>query len=89
MSAAGLDKVGSVRTTLPSVIGPEPEDAVTVTVAEPLALPLVAVMTALPAAMPLTRPLPLTVANPVAPLLHVTGRPVNVLPAESFNVAVN
>src|SRR5437867_1596970 len=68
-------------------MGPEPDDAVTVTVADPLTRPLVAVMVDDPAATPVTRPLLLTVAIDVDPLAHVTVRPVNVFPAESFSVA--
>src|SRR5437016_6076812 len=50
---------------------------------------LVAVMLAEPGAMPVTRPLGLTVATVVSPLLHVTVRPAKVPPAESFGVAVS
>jgi len=62
---------------------------VTVTVVDPLTVPLVAVIVAEPTATPVTRPLLLTVAINVDPLAHVTVRPVNVFPAESFSVAVN
>jgi hypothetical protein len=68
-------------------MGPEPDDAVTVTVADPLTLPLVAVIVALPADTPVTSPLAVTVATVGDPLAHVTGRPVKVFPAESFSVA--
>jgi hypothetical protein len=61
----------------------------TVTVAEPLTLPLVAVIVALPADTPVTSPLAFTVATVGDPLVHVTGRPVKVFPAESFSVAVS
>src|SRR2546427_10843075 len=44
---------------------------------------LVAVIVAAPAARPVTRPLALTVAAVVLLLVHVTTRPVSVVPAES------
>src|SRR6266550_3493223 len=50
---------------------------------------LVAVIVAEPAATPVIRPLGLTRATVVSPLPHVTVRPVNVLPVESFRVAVS
>ncbi len=78
-----------MRTAAASVIGPEPDDAVTVTMADPLTRPLAAVMVDDPAATPVARPLLLTVAIDVDPLAHVTVRPVNVFPAESFSVAVS
>src|SRR5439155_8544303 len=62
---------------------------VTVTAAVLLLPSLVAVMLAEPGAMPVTRPLGLTVATVVSPLLHVTVRPAKVPPAESFGVAVS
>jgi hypothetical protein len=62
---------------------------VTVTVAEPLALPLVAVIIDVPAERPLTNPLELTLATDVEPLVHVTGRPFNKFPAESLKVAAS
>jgi len=62
---------------------------VTVTVAVPLLPPLVAVMPAVPAAIPVTRPLDETVATAPALDVHITIRPVNALPPESFGVAVS
>src|SRR6185436_1816008 len=50
---------------------------------------LVAVIVADPAATAVTRPLAETVATAAALLDHVTTRPVNVLPAESFVVALS
>src|SRR2546425_4006277 len=49
----------------------------------------VAVMVAAPAATPLTRPLALTVATEAFEVVHVTVRPVSVLPLASFTVAVS
>src|SRR2546425_1027468 len=57
--------------------------------AVPLWPSLVAVMVAEPAATPVTRPLGLTVATPVALLVHVIVRPVSGLPAESSGLAVS
>src|SRR5437016_376644 len=59
---------------------------VTVMADVPLCPSLVAVMVADPAATPVTRPLLLTVAADVLPLLHVTTRPDNVLPLASLAV---
>src|SRR5439155_758998 len=63
--------------------------AATVTVALPAFPSLVAVIVADPAALLVTRPLGPTVATAVLLLAHVTVRPVSVLPAESFGVAVS
>src|SRR5439155_377046 len=63
--------------------------SVTVTVALPVLPSLVAVIVADPAVPPVTRPLVLTVATLGLLLVHVTGRPVSALPAESFGVAVS
>src|SRR5205814_9358541 len=62
--------------------------AVTVIAEEPLLPPVAAVMVAEPMVTPDTKPLLLTVATVVALLDHVIERPVSVLPAESFGVAV-
>ncbi len=78
-----------MRTADASVMGPEPDDAVTVTVADPLTLPLVAVMVDDPVAMPVTRPPVETVPTPTALLDQVTVRPVSTLPAESAVTAVS
>src|SRR5256885_8875396 len=48
---------------------------------------VVAVIVAEPWVTPATRPLLLAVATPVLLLVHVTGRPVSGLPAESAGVA--
>src|SRR5256885_8243372 len=50
---------------------------------------VVAVIVAEPCVTPATRPLLLAVATPVLLLVHVTGRPVSGLPAESAGVAVS
>src|SRR5437867_9867631 len=63
--------------------------SVTVTAALPTLPSLVAVIVADPAALLVTRPLGLTVATAVSLLAHVSARPVNALPAESFGVAVS
>src|SRR5256886_3038970 len=63
--------------------------SVTVTAALPAFPSLVAVIVAVPAATPFTSPLLLTVAILVLPLVHVTVRPVNAAPAESFGVALS
>jgi hypothetical protein len=63
--------------------------SVTVTVEAPLFPSLVAVIVTDPAAPPVARPLPDTVAAAVLLLLHVTTRPVSVLPFASFGVAVS
>src|SRR5205823_6466012 len=65
------------------------ETDVTVIAAVLLLRSLVAVIVAEPAATPATRPLRLTVATAVLLLAHVTVRPVNAPPAESFGVAVS
>src|SRR5436190_816847 len=76
-----------------------PEDGETVTeatgtsatvIVAVLLLPsLVAVIVAEPSATPVIRPLRLTRATVVSSLPHITVRPVNVLPVESFRVAVS
>src|SRR5919198_174677 len=80
-------------TTRPAEAGVTVTDAtgtmLTVMVAVPLLPSLVAVIVADPAATAVTRPLADTVAMPKALVVHVTARPVNTLPAESFVVAVN
>src|SRR5439155_17375716 len=63
--------------------------SVTVTATLPAFPSIVAVIVADPAAPPVTRPLVVTVATPVLLLVHVTGRPVSVVPAESCGVAVS
>src|SRR6266550_2337398 len=63
--------------------------SVTVAPAVPVFPSLVAVIVVVPARTPLTSPLLLTVATTALLLVHVTGRPVNVLPVESFSVAVS
>src|SRR5205823_7202626 len=63
--------------------------SVTVTAALPAFPSLVAVIVAVPAATAVTRPLVLTVATLPLLVVHVTGRPVSALPAESFGVAVS
>ena len=55
----------------------------------PLLPSLVAVIVAEPTATPVTKPLPLTVAAPVLELVHVTVRPVRVVPLASLSVAVS
>ena len=55
----------------------------------PLFPSLVAVIVAEPTATPVTKPLPLTVAAPVLELVHVTVRPVRVVPLASLSVAVS
>ena len=55
----------------------------------PLFASLVAVIVAEPTATPVTRPLLLTVATDVVELVHVTVRPVRMLPFASFSVAVS
>src|SRR5437870_3662983 len=62
---------------------------VTVMAAVPLCPSLVAVTVAEPAATPVTTPLLLTVAEAVLELVHVTVRPLSVLPLASFRIAVN
>src|SRR6266487_1726022 len=62
--------------------------SVTVMVAEPLLPSLVAVIVAVPAATPVTRPLVLTEAVEELLLDQLTARPVRMLPAASFSVAV-
>src|SRR6267143_2382862 len=62
---------------------------VTVRAAVPLLPSLVAVMVAEPGTTPVTWPLGLTVTTLVLLLVHDTVRPVKVLPAESFGVAVS
>jgi hypothetical protein len=62
---------------------------VTVRAAVPLLPSLVAVMVAEPGTTPVTWPLGLTVATLGLLLVHDTVRPVKVLPAESFGVAVS
>src|ERR1043165_2142537 len=62
--------------------------AVTASVAEPVCPSLVAVICAEPAATVVTNPDPETVATAVLFELHVTVRPVSVLPLASFNVAL-
>src|SRR2546425_5860360 len=57
--------------------------------AVPLCPSEVAVIVAAPAATPLTRPLALTVATEAFEVVHVTVRPVSVLPLASFTVAVS
>src|SRR6266853_1894158 len=61
----------------------------TVIAAEPLLPSLVAVIVTVPTAPLVTSPLALTVATPGLLLVHVTDRPVNAPPAESFGVAAN
>jgi len=63
--------------------------AVTVIAAVPLFPSLAAVIVADPAATAVTRPLDDTVAMAALLDVHVTVRPVNVLPAASFNVAAS
>src|SRR6266513_1961520 len=63
--------------------------AVTVTPALPFFPSLVAVMVAGPGATPVTRPVALTVAVEVLELVHVTVRPVRMLPLASLSVAVS
>ena len=58
-------------------------------VAVAVLLSLVAVIVAEPWVTPATCPVPLTVATPVLLLVHVTGRPVSTLLAESRGVAVS
>ena len=62
---------------------------VTLIVDVPLFPSLFAVIVAKPTATPVTRPLPLAVATAVVELVHVTVRPVRVLPLASFSVAVS
>src|SRR3979409_1134249 len=62
---------------------------VTVRAAAPLLPSLVAVMVAEPDTTPVTWPLGFTVATLGLLLIHDTVRPVKVLPAESFGVAVS
>jgi len=62
---------------------------VTVTADVPLFPSLVAVTVAKPAARAVTRPVALTLAMVVSLLVHVTVRPVSVLPFASFRVAVS
>src|SRR5437667_397959 len=62
---------------------------VTLMLEVPLFASLVAVIVAEPTAPPVSRPLPLTVATAAAELVHVTVRPVRVLPLASFSVAVS
>src|SRR6266566_6793414 len=62
---------------------------VTVIAARPFFPSLVAVIVAAPAASAVTRPLAETVATPGALLDHVTVRPINTLPAESFVVTLS
>src|ERR1700716_634134 len=62
---------------------------VTVRAAVPLLPSLVAVMVAEPDTTPVTWPLGFTVATLGLLLIHDTVRPVKVLPAESFGVAVS
>ena len=57
--------------------------------AVPLLSSLVAVITAVPSAMPVTRPVVDTDATVGALDPHVTVRPANTLPAESFGVAMS
>src|SRR2546425_2162596 len=57
--------------------------------AVPLCPSDVAVIVVEPAATPVTRPLPFTVAAAMLELVHVTVRPVSVLPLASFTVAVS
>src|SRR2546428_12402665 len=57
--------------------------------AGPLCPPEAAGLAAAPAATPLTRPLALTVATEAFEVVHVTVRPVSVLPLASFTVAVS
>src|SRR5947209_2194288 len=61
----------------------------TVIAAVPLLPSLEAVIVAEPAATAVTRPLALTVATAVLPLVHVTARPLNGLPLASFGVAAS
>ena len=63
--------------------------AVTVTLAVPVFPSLVAVMVALPADTPVTTPVDETVATFVALDVHVTVRPVSVVPFASVNVVAN
>src|SRR2546426_8046728 len=74
--------------TCPNV-APPPEEAVPVMVAEPLLLSLVAVIVAVPATTPVTRPLVFTEAIDELLLDQLTARPVRMLPAASFSVAVS
>jgi hypothetical protein len=62
---------------------------VTVTAALPDLPSLVAVIVTVPTAPLVTSPLALTVATPGLLLVHVTDRPVNAPPAESFGVAAS
>src|SRR2546428_2321979 len=57
--------------------------------AVPLCPSASAVIVVEPAATPVTRPLPFTVAAAMLELVHVTVRPVRVLPLASFTVAVS
>src|SRR5438045_4046723 len=57
--------------------------------AVPLRPSLVAVTVTEPAATPVTTPLLLAVAQAVLELVHVTVRPVRMLPPASFTVAAN
>src|SRR3989454_3421290 len=57
--------------------------------AVPLCPSDVAVIVVEPAATPVTRPLPFTVAAAVLELVHVTVRPVRMLPLASFTVALS
>ena len=61
----------------------------TVTLALPLFPSLVAVIVAGPGATPVTRPVAFTVAVDVLELVHVTVRPVRMLPLASLSVAVS
>src|SRR3989441_6619961 len=57
--------------------------------AVPLCPSEVAVIVAAPAATPLTRPLALTVATEAFEVVHVTVRPVSVLPFASLGIALS
>jgi hypothetical protein len=63
--------------------------SVTVTVVDPVLPSLVAVIVAVPGLTPVTTPLVETVATPDALVVHVTVRPVSVLPLASLRVAVS
>src|SRR6266511_3284167 len=76
--------------TAPGNTGSGPDVGVATVIAEvPLLPPVAAVMVAEPTVTPVTKPLLLTLATGVALLDHVMVRPDNVLPAESFGVAVS
>jgi hypothetical protein len=66
-----------------------PVRVITVTEAEPDCPSLVAVIVAVPTPCAVTSPVPLTVAAPLALVVHVMDRPASALLDESFVIAVN